>query len=95
MAQGSVYPLRRKCGKPSCRCAAGRLHTSRVLSRSEEGRTRLLLVPKGTLAEWQILTKRYQRFRKARARLVKLHRQMLAAIDQIDVVRRVTLSRSS
>lgn len=94
MARGSVYELRRTCGKLSCACAAGgRLHTSRVLSWSEKGSTRLLPVPEGNLVEWRILTKRYQRFRKARARLVELHRQMLAAIGQLEIARRVPLSR--
>ena len=28
MVQGSFYLLRRKCGKPNCRCASGQLHAS-------------------------------------------------------------------
>ena len=34
---GSFYLLRRKCGKPSCRCAQGHLHATWVLTRSEAG----------------------------------------------------------
>jgi hypothetical protein len=37
MVQGSFYLLRRKCGKPNCRCAAGQLHATYVLTRSEQG----------------------------------------------------------
>jgi hypothetical protein len=93
MARGSVYDLLRKCGKPSCACTtAGRLHTSRVVSWSEKGSTRLHVIPKGSFVEWRILTKRYQRFRRARARLVELHRQMLAAIGQLETARKVQLS---
>ena len=28
MVQGSFYLLRRKCGKPNCRCATGQLHAA-------------------------------------------------------------------
>ena len=35
MVQGSFYLLRRKCGKPNCRCATGQLHAAYVLTRSE------------------------------------------------------------
>ena len=38
MVRGTVYELRRKCGKPSCCCATeGQLHPVTVLSVSEEG----------------------------------------------------------
>ena len=41
MVQGSLYLLRRKCGKPNCRCVRGQLHESWVLTRSEGGQSRL------------------------------------------------------
>ena len=39
--KGSVYTLRRKCGKATCACARGALHETVVVSWSEAGRTRL------------------------------------------------------
>ncbi len=75
----SVYTLRRQCGKPTCACARGDLHGTVVLSWSEAGRTRLRSLPPG---------RRYQRFRRARARLVKLHAEMLALIDALEAGRR-------
>ena len=89
MVRGTVYELRRKCGKPSCCCATeGQLHPVTVLSVSEEGRTRLRAIPTGQIAALRDLTARYQRFRRARARLVKVHAQMLAVIDQLEAARR-------
>lgn len=89
LARGTVYELRRKCGKPSCCCATGgQLHAVTVLSFSEEGRTRLRAIPQGQIAGLRALTARYQRFRRARARLVKVHRKMFAVIDQLAAARR-------
>ena len=64
------------------------MHAVTVLSVSEEGRTRLRALPPGQIADLRVLTARYQRFRRARARLVKVHRQMVAVIDQLEAARR-------
>lgn len=88
--RGSVYELHTKCGKPSCRCCAGgsELHSCMVISWTEKGRKRLRAIPKEQQAELVALTKRYQRFRKARARLLEVHAKMLAIIDKLDAARR-------
>ncbi len=39
---GSLITLRRKCGKPGCRCATGDPHESPALSYSVKGRTKML-----------------------------------------------------
>ena len=39
---GSLITLRRKCGKPGCRCATGSPHETPALSYSVEGRTKML-----------------------------------------------------
>jgi hypothetical protein len=88
LVRGSVYELRRRCGRPSCRCARGRLHPVMVLSVSEQGRTRLRTIPEDRLAKLRVLTQRYRRFRRTRARLVQVQRAMLAAIDQLEAARR-------
>lgn len=88
IVQGTVYEQRRKCGKPTCRCATGKLHATMMLSRSERGRTKLMAVPEGRLKELQVLTRRYQRFRRARARLGQIHRRMLSLIDELKRARR-------
>jgi len=88
LVKGSVYTLRRQCGKPTCACARGELHGSVVLSWSEAGRTRLRSLPPGRRGELRAAVRRYQRFRQARARLVKLHAEMLALIAALEAARR-------
>jgi hypothetical protein len=88
LMKGTVYEQKRKCGKPNCHCATGELHSSTMVSRSENGRTRLSAIPSGNLKEWQVLTARYQRFRAARARLGQIYKTMVSLIDQLEESRR-------
>jgi hypothetical protein len=88
LVKGSVYTLRRKCGKPTCGCARGEPHASVVLSWSEAGRTRLVSLPPHRRGDRRAAVRRYQRFRRARARLVTLHAEMLALIDALEAGRR-------
>lgn len=86
--KGSVYELKRKCGKPGCKCAQGELHSRMVLSASEKGKTRLRVIPHGFLVEVQIKVRRYQELRRARSRLVEMHRKMIRVMDEMEVMRR-------
>ena len=92
--KGSVYELKRKCGKPGCKCAQGELHSRMVLSASEKGRTRLRVIPHGFLVEVQIKVKRYQEHRRARSRLVEVHRKMIRVMDEMEVMRREQIPSS-
>jgi len=80
---GSFYLLRRKCGKPSCRCAQGHLHTTWVLTRSESGHHKLYPVPAAERARVRKLAAAWKRSQKARAKLLKLNSQLLALADEI------------
>lgn len=61
VVRGSVVPHRRRCGKATCRCADGeQLHESTVLSYSEGGRTRFLMLPAADVAAVQAATARYR-----------------------------------
>ena len=86
LLKGSLYELKTRCGKPSCHCASpqGPPHSTTVLSWSEAGRTRLRAVGPKDRARWRRLTEDYRRFRHARARLVKIHGQVLLAIDRLE-----------
>lgn len=88
MIKGTVYEQRRKCGKTNCYCAAGEPHSSMMLSRSDQGRTKLMTIPSGHLKDFQVLTERYQRFRRARARLGQIYKAMVKLIDQLEEDRR-------
>jgi len=59
--RGSVVVHRRRCGKANCRCAGGvELHESTVLSYSEAGRTRFVMLPADRVAAVRTATARYQ-----------------------------------
>lgn len=88
LLRGTLYEMKTKCGKPTCRCAEGEPHKAMVLSWSEEGKKRLKTISGEKLLEVRTLTRRYQRFRKARARLVKIHKQMLGLVDKLEGARR-------
>lgn len=90
MVPGSFYLLRRKCGKPNCRCAQGQLHTSWVITRSEQGQDRIYSVPKDQRGRLRPLTQEYRRYQRARAVLVKRHGQLLQLVDRIAELRMIT-----
>jgi hypothetical protein len=91
IVKGTVYELKRKCGKPGCKCAQGELHSRMVISASEGGKTRLRAIPRGFLVDTQQRVKRYQELRRARARVVEIHRQMLKILDEMEAMRREEL----
>jgi hypothetical protein len=92
LIKGTVYELRRKCGKPGCKCGRGELHTRMVVSASEGGKTRLQVIPHGFLVEVEAKVRRYQELRRVRARLGEIYRKMLRVIDQMEAMRREELS---
>ena len=83
MVPGCLYRLRRKCGKPNCRCAQGDLHETWALTRSEQGKSRLYSVSVEQRSSLRDLTLAYRRYQRARAQWVKQTRALLAQIDQL------------
>ena len=49
--RGNLTLMRHACGKPSCRCARGEKHESWYVAYSQDGRKRMVSVPRGMLAE--------------------------------------------
>ena len=88
LIKGSVYELKTKCGKPGCKCAQGQLHHRIVLSASEKGKTRLRAIPRGFLVEVQTKVRCYQEVRRARVRLIEVHKKMLQLTDEMEAMRR-------
>ena len=64
---GSLYTLRRKCGKANCHCSRGELHESTVLSYRGQGRPRNISPPPEQLESLRSMTLDYRRCRQARA----------------------------
>jgi hypothetical protein len=83
LVRGSFVVLGKKCGKAGCACTRGELHATRYLSASEQGRTRMVYVSADEAAAVKNAADRYQRFRRARARLVKLSTQTVTLADRL------------
>jgi hypothetical protein len=84
---GSLYTLRRKCGKPNCRCTRGELHESTVLSYRGEGRPQNISPAPEQIDTLRTMTDDYRRVRQARAKLVRWQRQLLKLVDALEAVR--------
>lgn len=91
LIKGTVYPLRRKCSKPYCRCARGALHETIVLTASVGGKTRLWTIPTEHVFEIRRKVENYRRYRRARAifvkKLVERQRAMVQVINGIEKLR--------
>lgn len=51
LLRGTLTTFRRRCGTPTCRCAAGELHESPALTFTEAGRTKTLTLSADEVAE--------------------------------------------
>lgn len=81
LIRGSVITHRRRCGGPTCHCADGEsLHESTVLSYSQGGRTRFVMLPAEVVARVRAGTERY---RRRRAELEAQGDQGLAALVSV------------
>jgi len=89
LTPGSFYLLRRKCGKPSCRCARGHLHAVLVLTRSESGKQKLYAVPAEQRALVRQRAAAWRRYQRARARWLQQATALVALADQIAEAQRV------
>jgi hypothetical protein len=59
-----------------------------VVSASEKGKTKLRVIPTGSLVDVQAKVRRYQDLRRARAQIVEAHKKMLQLLDQMEAMRR-------
>jgi hypothetical protein len=64
--KGSLYTMRRKCGKENCRCRKGELHETPALSYRVGGQARILTLRPEDVPRVKAATARY---RKAKAQL--------------------------
>ena len=84
MIAGSFYQMYKKCGRPSCRCARGRLHGPfAVLSTARGGRRSTRSVP---CDQSQLVRKRaeaYRSFQGKRARLVQIMGRMDRIVKEV------------
>ena len=80
LLRGSLVTLRRRCGKPGCRCADGdQRHEASALSYSDHGRTRVVMLAESDVAA---VTAALERYRSAKAELEERAVAGLAALTE-------------
>ena len=87
MTKGTVCDLKRKCGNKNCKCAHGEPHSTKVLSSSPHGKTRLLCLTKYPILDLSKIerqVKSYQQFRRNRAELVHSFNVLLTEINKLE-----------
>ncbi len=90
LLKGTFIEVRRTCGNPGCKCARGHRHLCRQLSASIEGKARTWNVPRKYAQKVKRLTDNYRRFRRARAAWVKLNKEMLKRVDELEAALTLT-----
>ena len=65
LLRGTLFTLRRRCGKANCRCAEGDAHESPALAYPEGGRTKTLSLTHADLDQVRAALERYERARSA------------------------------
>lgn len=65
LVRGTLFTLRRKCGKANCRCATGDAHESPALAYPEGGLTKTLSLTHADLDQVRAALERYERARSA------------------------------
>ena len=83
MLRGKLTTFRRRCGKPTCRCASGQAHESPAVTVTESGRTKTITLAADEVAEVAAAIERYE---AARA---ELEASATAGLDRLRAARRV------
>ena len=88
----TFYPIYKACNKPGCKCTRGEKHGPYwYLSFRKDGKTKMVFVRQARWEKVKRLTDRYKRWRKIRARLVMLNKEILSLIDELEKTLRVRL----
>jgi len=69
--RGSLITLKRKCGRPGCRCARGDVHTTPALSYSVGGVTQMVMLHDEALPRVEAALARYHQAQAALERRVQ------------------------
>lgn len=87
MLKGSLYERRRRCGRPQCRCADGRLHRSMALAVGSAHSRRIVTVSGIEEERIRSLTLGYRQFREARVGLARTFRALIHTFDELGRLR--------
>jgi hypothetical protein len=84
MIAGSFYGMRKRCGRPGCRCGRGRLHGPfPVIAMSGGGRRTTRSVPRERAAEVGRRAQRHRLFQRRRRRLQAAMRRIVEIVAEI------------
>jgi len=93
LLKGSLVQKYKACNKQGCRCTRGELHGPfYYLSLSQAGKTKMIFIKRQHWPKVAELSTNYRQWRKRRARIVKINREMLALIDQLEKERTLEVS---
>jgi len=82
---GTPVEKYKACNKGNCRCTRGELHGPTYYVSWKEGKkTKMVYVRQLLWPRVRERVERYQRWRRARARMVKIDREILLALDQME-----------
>jgi len=77
MIKGSLVVNRRRCGKPECHCAKGRLHQSLAFTYKQNGKSVLIHIPHHLAAEARQARQDYQKLKTLVEQLSKVNLKLL------------------
>ena len=77
LLRGTLTTFRRRCGKPTCHCAAGEPHESPALTYTQGGRTKTLTLSESEVTE---VSAALARFEAASAQLTRAADAGIAAL---------------
>jgi len=87
LVRGSLITLRRRCGRPNCRCATGDPHETPALSYSLNGRTQTVTLTPEDIGPVTASLKRYAAAKE------QLETEALAGIESLRARRAATKAR--
>ncbi|GFP32057.1 hypothetical protein HKBW3S42_00362 [Candidatus Hakubella thermalkaliphila] len=93
LLKGSLVQKYKACNKPGCRCTRGELHGPFCyLSVSQGGKTKMIFIKKHLWSQAKELSTNYRQWRKKRARIAQINREILFLIDQMEKERTLEVS---
>lgn len=87
ITKGTIYDQKKKCGNKNCKCSRGELHSTKVLSFSEQGKTHLIPLTKYPILELSTIetqVENYRRFRSNRAKIVNYFKLLIVEINKLE-----------
>lgn len=90
---GSVVKKYKACGKGGCKCTRGLLHGPfYYLTYKDEGKTKMIFIRKHLWEKAVKLNENYRKWRKLRAEISKIGKEILTLLDEIEKANTVSFN---